>query len=276
MPLPLPTSLSPSKISSFTDCPLAFRFSAVDRIPSPPTVATVKGTLVHSALERLLTLTPAERTAPAAQTCLAAARAELPDDPEWIELALPVDQHAEFFASASQLVDRYFTIEDPTTIDPVGLELQLEHPIDDSGAVLRGIIDRLETDAEGEFVITDYKTGRSPGPRYEQSRLTGVHIYSYLVEKHFGRRPSRVQLFFLGDQRVVSAAPTDQSTRQIERKVTAIWSTVVNACANDSFQPKESRLCDWCSYQAFCPAKGGSIALAVETAAELQARRRGA
>lgn len=275
MSLPLPSSLSPSKISSFTDCPLAFRFNAVDRIPSPPTVATVKGTLVHAALERLMALLPAERTEAAALACLTAARAELPDDPEWIELALPAEEQAAFFASAESLVARYFLVEDPTAIAPVGLELHLEHPIDTSGAVLRGIIDRLEHDADGEFVITDYKTGRSPGPRYEQTRLTGVHIYSYLVEKNYGRRPSRVQLLYLGDQRVVSAVPTDQSTRQIERKVSAIWSTVQSACEQENFQPKESRLCDWCSYQAFCPAKGGSIQLAVETAAELRARREG-
>ncbi len=59
MPLPLPTSLSPSKVSSFTDCGLAFRFSAIDHLPEPPSVAATRGTLVHAALERLFCLEPA-------------------------------------------------------------------------------------------------------------------------------------------------------------------------------------------------------------------------
>jgi len=54
MSLPLPTSLSPSKVSSFKDCALAFRFSAIDHLPEPPLLDAVKGTLVHRALELLM------------------------------------------------------------------------------------------------------------------------------------------------------------------------------------------------------------------------------
>ena len=53
MPFELPRSLSPSKVTSFRDCALAFRFTAIERLPDPATVWTVKGTLVHSALEGL-------------------------------------------------------------------------------------------------------------------------------------------------------------------------------------------------------------------------------
>ena len=50
MALPLPSSLSPSKVSTFKDCALAFRFSAIDKLPEPPSVPAVKGTTVHRAL----------------------------------------------------------------------------------------------------------------------------------------------------------------------------------------------------------------------------------
>ena len=56
MALALPSSLSPSRLSSFTSCGLQFRFSAIDRLPEPPTVAATRGTLVHAVLERLYTL----------------------------------------------------------------------------------------------------------------------------------------------------------------------------------------------------------------------------
>ena len=273
MALPLPSSLSPSKISSFTDCPLAFRFNAVERMPSKPTAATVKGTLVHSALERLMALDAASRVPSAAHDCLAAARSELPEDPEWIELALPAAEHDEFFASARSLVDAYFEVEDPTTIDPTGLELHLEHTDPSTGMLLRGIIDRLETEPDGGLIVTDYKTGKSPNPKYAQSRMVGVHVYSYLVEKNYGQRPTRVQLLYLGDRKVVADQPTDQSTRAIERKVGAIWEAIETACAREHFEPRVSPLCNWCDYQDFCPAKGGSLELGLETAAELRARR---
>lgn len=62
MSFPLPTSLSPSKVSTFKDCALAFRFSAIDKVPEPPSMPAVKGSLVHRALELLFVAKPHERT----------------------------------------------------------------------------------------------------------------------------------------------------------------------------------------------------------------------
>ena len=70
MAFPVPRSLSPSKVSSFTDCALAFRFSVIDRLPEPPSPAATRGTLVHAALERLHLLPPDDRTVDAALACL--------------------------------------------------------------------------------------------------------------------------------------------------------------------------------------------------------------
>ena len=260
MALELPSSLSPSKVSSFTDCALSFRFSAIDRIPSPPTVATVKGTLVHSALEALFARPAAERTVDAAIDCLATARTEIVDDPEWIELALDAEAREVFDRDADRLVRLYFELEDPTTIEPLGLELHVEHTLafdDGTSVLLRGIIDRVERDRDGQLVISDYKTGRAPREGYQQSRLGGVNFYSYVYERLEGERPARVQLLYLGTPAVVAATPTEQSTRSLENRLRSIWSAIETACERDAFRPKKSRLCDWCSYQQWCPDFGG-------------------
>ena len=255
MALELPTSLSPSKVSSFTDCALAFRFASIDRIPQAPTAAMVKGTLVHSALERLFALDPAERNLPNAHACLADARVAIEADPEWIELALDDQLEPKFMAEAATLVDKYFQLEDPSTITPVGLEMQLEFDLD--GIFLRGIIDRLEENAAGELIITDYKTGRAPAPAFQKARLGGVHFYSLLCERVLGRRPARVQLLFLGQPVVIDTVPTDQSTRQLENKLRAVWSAIETGCEREDFRPKPSKLCSWCDYQKWCPEFGG-------------------
>ena len=163
---------SPSKVSSFTDCALAFRFSAIDRLPEPPAVAATQGTLVHAALERLFCLEPAERTLDAALACLDAAVGR-PARPTPSTPALELDDEAEaaFLAEAERLVRSYFGLEDPTTVHPIGLELRLEAEVDDLR--LRGIIDRLELDADGELVVTDYKTGAAPVEPDEQQAPGG-------------------------------------------------------------------------------------------------------
>lgn len=260
MPLPLPVSLSPSKVSSFTDCGLAFRFSAIDHLPEPPSLAATRGTLVHAALERLFCLEPHERTHEQALTCLEEASTSLREHPEFSGLELDAEAEATFVDEARVLLEKYFRLEDPTTITPIGIELKLE--VEVGGVRLRGIIDRLELDADGELVVTDYKTGRAPGERQEQQRLAGVAFYSLLCERLFGRRPGKVQLLYLADPLAIISVPTDRSTRGVERKLAAVWTAVERACEREDFRPNPGPLCDWCAFKAYCPAFGGDIALA--------------
>lgn len=268
MAFELPSSLSPSKVSTFQDCALAFRFSAIDHLPQPPSAPAVKGTLVHRALELLFCEPATQRTPTRAQDCLVDAMAELSADPEYIGLGLDDVAAEAFFSDASAMLARYFRLEDPTEISPIGIELRLEVALGDLR--LRGIIDRLELDDDGELVVTDYKTGRVPSEQQERARLGGVHFYAFMCEQLFGRRPARVQLMYLGaTPQVITATPTEQSTRGLERKVLAIWAAVERACERENFAPKPSKLCDWCAYRAYCPAFGGDPALARPSAHNL-------
>jgi putative RecB family exonuclease len=272
MSLPLPTSLSPSKVASFKDCALAFRYSAIDHLPEPSSPFAVKGTLVHRALELLMwEESPGRRTLPVALDKLARAADELLDDSEYTSLGLDDEAHQEFVADAEQLVRNYFELEDPNDVRVMGTELLLSVQI--GSLTLRGIIDRLELDEDGEMVVTDYKTGRAPGTAYEQTRLGGVHFYAFLCEQVFARRPARVQLLHLREPLAISTVPSEQSIRGLRQRTSAVWAAVERACQQDDFRPKPGRLCDYCAFQAYCPAWGGDPALAVEVAAGIAAAR---
>jgi putative RecB family exonuclease len=275
MAFPVPVSLSPSKVASFTDCALAFRFSAIDRLPEPPSVAATRGTLVHAALERLHLLPPAERTLDAALACLDDAAVDLRDDREYVQLDLADDEAATFRAEAADLVRNYFRLEDPSTVRSIGLELQVEAEVD--GIRLRGIIDRLELAGDGELVVTDYKTGSAPPTQHERKRLSGVHIYSLLCEQLLGRRPRAVQLLYLKEPLAISTTPNDRSTRGTRRTLGAVWQAVERACEREDFRPQPSRLCEWCAFRAYCPTFGGDPAegrrVGEQLAAEAAARR---
>src|SRR5262245_33055426 len=52
--LTAPPHLSPSSMGTFTSCPLAFRFSYLERLPEQPSAPACKGTLVHLALQHLM------------------------------------------------------------------------------------------------------------------------------------------------------------------------------------------------------------------------------
>src|ERR1700716_3828067 len=110
MSLPLPTSLSPSKVSSFKDCGLAFRFSAIDHLPEPPSPHAAKGTLVHRALELLFWEEPVgRRTLEVALAKLARAKEEVLNDGEYEQLDLG-ETEEEWLADAERLLRNYFQL----------------------------------------------------------------------------------------------------------------------------------------------------------------------
>ena len=261
MSLPLPSTLSPSKVSSFKDCALAFRFSAIDRLPEQPSAPAAKGTLVHKALELLFwDHAPGGRTPAAAAGCVDRAWAELSVTAEIVDLGLSPEEEDEMRSDAAALVAGLFRLEDPDGVTVLGTELMVEAPL--GPLRLRGIIDRLERDAEGRLVVTDYKTGRVPPRTHEQSRLGGVHFYAYLCEKALGVRPDLVQLHYLAEPVSISTVPSDQSIRGLAVRAAAVWAAVERACRLEDFRPRPSALCDWCAYKAFCPAWGGDPASA--------------
>src|SRR5258708_31051946 len=104
MSLALPTSLSPSKVASFKDCALAFRYSAIDRLPEPPSPHAAKGTLVHRALELLMSEEPVvRRSLPAALEKLERARFDVLRDPEYEGLGFGGQAEGGFVADTYAL-----------------------------------------------------------------------------------------------------------------------------------------------------------------------------
>src|SRR5918994_2463896 len=87
-------SLSPSRAADFKSCPLLYRFRTIDRLPERKSRAAVRGTLVHSVLERLYDLPPGERTVAAAQDLVTPAWAELRQEPGIEELFAADDADA--------------------------------------------------------------------------------------------------------------------------------------------------------------------------------------
>ena len=256
-----PRSLSPSKVTAFRDCALAFRFTAIDRLPDPATVWTVKGTLVHSALEGLFWNHARGHRSPAAATAeLHAAWSDLQGDPDYLSLELAPDAAEAFLADAEQLVANYFRLEDPDEVTAVGIELTLDARVGD--VRLRGILDRLDLTPEGELVVIDYKTGRAPSDLYVQSKLIGVQTYALLCQEVLGRRPAEVRLLHLREPTTIATEPTEQALRGQRTRTLAVWSAIERACRDEDFRPKTGPLCRFCRFKDFCPAYGGDPSLA--------------
>ena len=251
----MPTSLSPSRVEGFLSCPLQFRFASIERLPEPPSIHTTRGSMVHRALELLFTAPAPARTPARLDAAVDEMLAEYRTHPDVVDLHLGDDELAQLERECRELAVNYLRMEDPTTVREIGLELRLEAAVD--GLTLRGIIDRLELDADGGLVVTDYKTGRAPSVNWEQKSLAGVHFYSFLCTEVLGRRPAAIRLMYLRSGETITATPSEQSVRFLTTRTRAVWKAVERACQTGDFKPRPSALCAGCAFQAWCPAFGG-------------------
>ncbi|MFG3256619.1 RecB family exonuclease [Streptomyces sp. NPDC048172] len=257
-----PTSLSPSRASDFMQCPLLYRFRVIDKLPEKPSAAATRGTVVHAVLERLFDAPAGERSAPRARSMVAGEWERLlAKRPELAELfAEDAEDGAElarWLAEAEALVERWFSLEDPTRLEPAERELFVEARLD-SGLRLRGIIDRVDIAPTGEVRIVDYKTGKAPKPEFSDGPLFQMKFYALVLWRLRGVVPRRLQLVFLGSGDVLTYDPDEDDLRGVERKLLALWDAISRATESGDWRPKRSRLCDWCDHQAHCPEFGGT------------------
>ncbi len=257
-------SLSPSRAADFKSCPLLYRFRTIDRLPERKSRAAVRGTLVHSVLEKLYDLPPAERTVSAAQELVAPAWAELQQEPGVAELFAADDDGATagesletWLASAGRLVETYFALEDPRRIQPHGREELVEVTLPD-GLLLRGYVDRVDVARNGALRVVDYKTGSTPREAFEGKALFQMKFYALVLWRTRGVVASQLKLLYLGDGEALTYAPEEAELVRFERTLQAIWAAIERAVSTQDFRPNPSKLCGWCDHQAFCPSFGGT------------------
>ncbi|UFN45000.1 RecB family exonuclease [Nocardioides okcheonensis] len=253
-------ALSPSRAGDFLACPLLYRFRTIDRLPEEPSPDAARGTLVHKVLEDLFDLPAADRTPEQAVDMLA---------PRWDALVEAEPRLAEMFGdegpdvvawmdSCRTVLRRYFDLEDPRRLEPAERELYVETLLD-SRLLLRGFVDRVDVAPDGRIRVVDYKSSRSPKEGYEAKALFQMRFYALVLWRLRGVVPSVLQLVYLGNGEILRYEPDEDDLRATERKVEAIHRAITLARETGDWRPSPSRLCDWCSFHAYCPTKGGTI-----------------
>lgn len=165
-------ALSPSRAGDFMTCPLLYRFRTIDRLPEEPSSDAVRGTVVHKVLEDLFDLPAVDRTPERAADMLVPAWEHLLEvEPGLAEMfGAEGPDLATWLTSCREVLDRWFTLEDPQRLEPAEREVYVETLLD-SRLLLRGFIDRVDVAPDGRVRVVDYKTGRSPG-RLSRPRLS--------------------------------------------------------------------------------------------------------
>jgi len=265
----LPRALSPSRLQDFQSCPRKYEYSAVRKLPQPASYASVKGRFVHAILERLLGLEPEQRTRDAANAFIPEA-IEVTLTPEVrVDLAYDDALEATLLSDTATILDRYFVLEDPTTVvlyehnEAKALELPLKADV--YGAPLYGILDRLDRDDEGNLIIVDYKTGSLPRGDYASSAFANAALYVALCEAELGVTPTSVRLLYVAAGETLERPSSAIFPQERARAAAAAWEDIKTAHAAGNFIPRPSAsACRFCpaDYQALCRAEGVAVVVA--------------
>ena len=258
--LTLRPALSPSRAADFKQCPLLYRFRAIDRLPEAPSAAQLRGTLVHAALEQLYGLPAAQRDPATASSLVEPAWERVVAAEPDLAGELDAELRTQLLEEARALLSGYYRLEDPTRFDPQCCEERVEVELAD-GTLLRGFIDRIDVAATGELRVVDYKTGKAPPAARalaEFKAMFQMKFYAVALLRSRGVLPTRLRIIYLADSQVLDYAPDLDELVRFEKTLMAIWRAILSAGQTGDFRPSPSRLCEWCPHQQHCPTFGGT------------------
>jgi RecB family exonuclease len=245
-------SCTPSKLTTFEDCPRRYRYAYVDR-PAPPKgppwAHNSLGASVHTALRSWYALPPAKRVPGVLASLLRAT---------WVgEGYRDEAQERAAFRRALGWLESYLAGVDPSA-EPVGVERVVGARTE--ALALSGRVDRID-DAGDQLVIVDYKTGRAELGPDDARGSRALALYAYATERTFRRRCRRVELHHLPTGTVAAHEHTDESLARHLRRSEETAHDVAEADKavasgvdpDEAYPTMPSPGCAWCDYRRVCP-----------------------
>jgi ATP-dependent helicase/DNAse subunit B len=197
--------LSAGALETYADCPVRW---LVDRELQPAPLepdpdALARGSHMHAVLEQVLRRLDAPVTPDNLDTALELLDDVLAETTHGIAAGRGEAVRAGWSRAVRADLRRYLAYEARDGVDwPVkGIELRFGFDSEDSlpplgldeHVRLRGIIDRVDTDAEGHAIVRDYKSGSArpehQGARWEADRQLQVALYMIAVRELLGLAP---------------------------------------------------------------------------------------
>lgn len=147
-------------------------------------------------------------------------------------------------------IENLWKIEDPKKVNPSGLEHEVNGEV--GGVRIKGFIDRFTIEEEG-LVISDYKTGKVPKPRYAGDKFFQLYLYAHLLRSEGLGQAQKVELLYLKAGKTISSIVKDEDLESAEKTVVDTKKVIDECCDTGHFEPNQTILCNWCSYKSICP-----------------------
>ena len=247
------TIYSYSRLNSFKQCPLKYKYAYVDGVKQRRrTAPAFMGNRFHEVMEHLYKGIP--HRVPSVEELnalfLKLWEAKWSDD---IRIVRRDRTAQDYKAIGLRAIEDYFRRYSPFDQGRVlGLERNLHCDLDGSGRYrLRCIIDRLMGTADGVFEIHDYKTSASLPEQARLDQDEQLALYEIAVREAWPNAKGVDLIWhYVAFDMELRSSRTPAQTEELRKKTCAAIDEVESAT---EFPPRESTLCQWCDFQTICP-----------------------
>ncbi len=253
------SSYSYSSLDTYRSCPRKFKFTYIEKAPTPPgvTADTYLGTAVHRVLKQLYTLAadgvvmPVEKVASLYQ--------EEWDKVDHSQISVTSEFYTvdDYIRIGHEMLLRHYRKYSPFDKDTLlGAEMYLSFELPGTPFKFKSYIDRLTKADDGKVEIVDYKTGQSLIQPSDPRFFYQMGLYQLAVQANYPQfdRVELSQHWLRQDEIISRTLLPDELELLVEDMRVAIVDTI-QATRLDDFPARESNLCAYCNYVQICPAK---------------------
>ncbi len=246
---------SHSKIETFEQCRLKFKYRYIDRI-IPEVAKGIEahlGGIVHKTLEWLY-LQVLKNFIPSINDVISFYSSEWQENySEDMPIVNKTMTAKDYFNRGVEFLVNYYMKYHPFQDNTIATEKKIEIDLDGTGnKKLIGYIDRLVHNLENnEIEIHDYKTSNSVLFREKAESSRQLSIYSLAIKEMFGKDKNICMVWhFLAHDMKVCLRNTNEELEKLKKELVEIINLIEGT--NDFF-PTKSQLCYWCEYMNICP-----------------------
>ena len=246
---------SHSKLSTFEQCPLKYKFKYLDKIKPliEKTIEAHLGKAVHDTLEWLYNSIKENKKIPTIDEIITYYSVKWQD--EFSDEILIVKKEMsvrDYFNLGIEFLTKYFQRHYPFKENTIECEKMIFLNLDENTKI-QGFIDRLAYNLEtGEYEIHDYKTGNHLPTQEKMDNDRQLALYSIAIKELFGKDKEVCLIWhYLAHDQKVCSKRTNEQLEELKKETLELIKEIES---KKEFLPNKSKLCDWCGYKEICPA----------------------
>ena len=243
---------SNSKLETFDQCKLKYKFQYIDKIKVdiPTTIEAFLGNKVHEALQKLYSLA-ALRT-PELKEILEFYSRKWDDEYDQNILIAKQDLTQQDYKKLGEkfLINYYFKHAPFKESQTINLETEEFTPLDEE-RLYHVRIDRLSYKSGDVFEIHDYKTSNRAKTQEELDKDKQLAMYSIWVKNKFpnAKKIKLIWHYLVSNEQKVS----ERTPEQLESLKKEILQKTKKIESTNEFPANVTKLCNYCIFQNVCP-----------------------